>query len=94
MQRLLRLFLEIHDPTQSGGQGPDIGDQYRSEIFYLNDAQKASAEKDLKLLQDKGIKTVTAVTKAGEFYNAEDYHQDYYFKNGHVPYCHAYTKRF
>lgn len=92
--KLLRLFLEIHDPTQSGGQGPDIGDQYRSEIFYLNDAQKAAAEKDLKLLQDKGFKTVTAVTKAGEFYNAEDYHQDYYLKNGHTPYCHAYIKRF
>jgi peptide methionine sulfoxide reductase msrA/msrB len=92
--KLLRLFLEIHDPTQSGGQGPDMGDQYRSEIFYMNDAQKAAAEKDIKLLQDKGFKTTTAVTKAGEFYNAEDYHQDYYFKNGHVPYCHAYTKRF
>jgi peptide methionine sulfoxide reductase msrA/msrB len=92
--KLLRLFMEIHDPTQSGGQGPDIGDQYRSEIFYLNDTQKETAEKDLKLLQDKGFKTTTTVAKAGEFYNAEDYHQDYYFKNGHVPYCHAYTKRF
>ena len=92
--RLLRLFLEIHDPTQSGGQGPDIGDQYRSEIFYLNEPQKETAEKDLKILQDKGFKTTTAVTKASDFYNAEDYHQDYYLKNGHLPYCHAYTKRF
>jgi peptide methionine sulfoxide reductase msrA/msrB len=93
-EKILRLFLEIHDPTQSGGQGPDIGDQYRSEIFYMNDIQKEIAEKSLKILQDKGYKTTTAVTKAGEFYEAEDYHQDYYFKNGHVPYCHAYTKRF
>jgi peptide methionine sulfoxide reductase msrA/msrB len=93
-EKLLRLFLEIHDPTQAGGQGPDIGDQYRSEIFYLNEDQKAIAEKDLKILNDKGFKTSTAVTKASEFYNAEDYHQDYYFRNGKLPYCHVYTKRF
>ncbi|MGD0583522.1 MAG: bifunctional methionine sulfoxide reductase B/A protein [Bacteroidales bacterium] len=93
-EKLLRLFLEIHDPTQSGGQGPDLGNQYRSEIFYMNDDQKESADKCLKILQDKGYKTTTAVTKAGEFYEAEDYHQDYYLKNGHTPYCHAYTKRF
>jgi peptide methionine sulfoxide reductase msrA/msrB len=93
-EKLLRLFLDIHDPTQADGQGPDIGNQYRSEIFYLNDSQKAVAEKDLKILQDKGYKTVTAVTKASEFYTAEDYHQDYYFKNGKLPYCHRFTQRF
>jgi peptide methionine sulfoxide reductase msrA/msrB len=93
-EKLLRLFLEIHDPTQSGGQGPDIGDQYRSEIFYLNDEQRTIAERLLKILNDKGYKTTTRVTKASDFYEAEDYHQDYYFKNGKLPYCHAYTKRF
>ena len=93
-EKLLKLFLEIHDPTQSGGQGPDIGEQYRSEIFYLNDDQKLIAEKNLKLLNDKGYKTTTMVTKASEFYDAENYHQDYYFKNGKMPYCHVYTKRF
>ncbi len=92
--KLLRLFMEIHDPTQVGGQGPDIGDQYRSEIFYLNDDQKKIAENDISILKGKGLKVVTAVTKASEFYPAEDYHQDYYFKNGKLPYCHAYTKRF
>jgi len=92
--KLLKLFLEIHDPTQVGHQGPDVGDQYRSEIFYLNDDQKNIAEKDLKILKDKGLKIATAVTKASEFYPAEAYHQDYYFNNGKVPYCHAYTKRF
>jgi peptide methionine sulfoxide reductase msrA/msrB len=92
--QLLRLFLEIHDPTQVGGQGPDLGDQYRSEIFYLNDDQRSIAEKDLNILREKGYKIATKVTKASEFYTAEDYHQDYYFKNGKVPYCHAYTKRF
>lgn len=92
--KLLRLFLEIHDPTQVGRQGPDIGDQYRSEIFYLNDDQKLIAEKDLGILKSKGLKIATAVTKASEFYPAEAYHQDYYFNNGKVPYCHAYTKKF
>jgi peptide methionine sulfoxide reductase msrA/msrB len=93
-EKLLRLFLEIHDPTQAGGQGPDIGDQYRSEIFYLNDEQRKIAEKNLKILTDKGYKIATVITKASEFYEAEDYHQDYYFNNGEVPYCHGYTKRF
>lgn len=93
-EKLLRLFLEIHDPTQTGGQGPDIGDQYRSEIFYLNDEQKNIAEKDLNILKSKGFNIATNLTKASEFYPAEDYHQDYYFNNGKVPYCHAYTKRF
>jgi peptide methionine sulfoxide reductase msrA/msrB len=92
--KLLKLFLEIHDPTQAGGQGPDLGDQYRSEIFYLNDDQKEIAEKDINILKAKGLKITTAITKASEFYTAEAYHQDYYFNNGKVPYCHAYTKRF
>jgi len=93
-EKLLRLFMEIHDPTQTGGQGPDLGDQYRSEIFYLNDEQKAIAEKNIDLLKSKGYKVVTAVAKAAEFYDAEKYHQDYYFNNGKVPYCHGYVKRF
>jgi peptide methionine sulfoxide reductase msrA/msrB len=93
-EKLLRLFLDIHDPTQVGGQGPDIGDQYRSEIFYLNEDQKKTAENDLNILRSKGYKIATAVTKASEFYPAEAYHQDYYFKNGKAPYCHKFTERF
>jgi peptide methionine sulfoxide reductase msrA/msrB len=93
-EKLVRLFLEIHDPTQTGGQGPDIGEQYRSEIFYMNEDQKVIAEKDLKILQEKGYKTTTAVTPASEFYTAENYHQDYYLHNGKTPYCHVFTKRF
>lgn len=93
-EKVLKLFLEIHDPTQVGRQGPDVGDQYRSEIFYLNDEQKSISEKNLNVLKAKGMKIATAVTKASEFYPAEAYHQDYYFNNGKVPYCHAYTKRF
>ncbi|MCX6326673.1 MAG: bifunctional methionine sulfoxide reductase B/A protein [Bacteroidia bacterium] len=93
-EKLLKLFLEIHDPTQVGRQGPDIGDQYRSEIFYMNDDQKDIAEKDLNILKTKGYKIETTVTKASEFYPAEACHQDYYFNNGKVPYCHGYVKRF
>ncbi len=93
-EKLLKLFLEIHDPTQVGGQGPDIGDQYRSEIFCLSAVQKEVAERNIAVLKGKGIRVVTAVTKASEFFPAEEYHQDYYFNNGKVPYCHAYTRRF
>lgn len=91
---LVKLFLEIHDPTQVDRQGPDVGEQYRSEIFYLNEQQKMVAEKYLDILRDKGLKVSTALTPASEFYIAEDYHQDYYFNNGKLPYCHAYVKRF
>lgn len=93
-EKILKLFLETHDPTQVDRQGPDIGDQYRSEIFYLNDEQKKTAEKYINILKSKGLKVATAVTKATEFYPAEEYHQDYYFRNGKVPYCHAWVKRF
>jgi peptide methionine sulfoxide reductase msrA/msrB len=91
---LARLFFEIHDPTQVDRQGPDIGEQYRSEIFYLNEEQKEIAEKLIKILKDKGYDVATQVTKATTFWPAEKYHQDYYFNKGTLPYCHGYTKRF
>ncbi len=92
--KLVRLFMDIHDPTQAGGQGPDIGDQYQSRIFYLNEEQKQIAGKDIKILMDKGYNVVTELVKASEFYDAEKYHQDYYFKNGKTPYCHRFVQRF
>jgi len=91
---LCKLFFEVHDPTQADGQGPDIGDQYRSEIFYTNDEQKAISHELIKILSDKGYKVVTKVTKSSTFWKAEDYHQEYYDKKGTTPYCHFYTKRF
>jgi peptide methionine sulfoxide reductase msrA/msrB len=91
---LAKLFFEIHDPTQVDRQGPDVGDQYRSEIFYLNDEQKATSEKLIKILEEKGYNVATKLTKATEFYEAEDYHQDYYDHKGSLPYCHGYVKRF
>ncbi len=93
-EQLAKLFFEIHDPTQVDRQGPDIGDQYRSEVFYVDDAQKAVAEKLIGILKEKGYKVVTKVTPAGKFWPAEEYHQDYYAKHKKQPYCHTYTKRF
>ncbi len=93
-EELAKLFFEIHDPTELNRQGPDIGEQYRSEIFYFDDHQKKVAEKLIKILKDKGYNVVTKLTKATEFWDAEDYHQDYYEKKNGTPYCHIYTKRF
>lgn len=94
-ETLAQLFFEIHDPTQVNRQGPDVGEQYRSAIFYLNDEQKQIAEKLKKILEDKGYKVATEISKATEFYPEQDeHHQDYYNKKGGMPYCHAYTKRF
>lgn len=91
---LAKLFFEIHDPTQTDGQGPDLGDQYRSEIFYTTSRQKEIAEELIRELKEKGYKVVTRVTAATDFWKAEDYHQDYYNKTGKAPYCHRYTPRF
>lgn len=93
-RELAKLFLEIHDPTHIDRQGPDIGNQYRSEIFYLNDNQKKEATELLNILGKKGYDVATKVTKASQFYKAEKYHQDYYNNKGSQPYCHSYVKRF
>ncbi len=93
-ETLARLFFEIHDPTQVDRQGPDIGEQYRSVVFYRDDAQKETAEKLIALLRDKGFKVATRVEPASTFWPAEKYHQDYYFHKGTTPYCHRPVKRF
>jgi peptide methionine sulfoxide reductase msrA/msrB len=91
---LAKLFFEIHDPTQRNRQGPDIGYQYRSAIFYADQQQKQVTERLIEQLKKKGLKVVTSVEPAKEFWPAEDYHQDYYSKTGGQPYCHIRTKRF
>jgi peptide methionine sulfoxide reductase msrA/msrB len=91
---LAKLFFEIHDPTQLNRQGPDVGDQYRSEIFYLNDEQKQTSLDLLEILKLNSFNVVTKISPATKFYPAEDYHQDYYDKTGSKPYCHIYKKRF
>jgi peptide methionine sulfoxide reductase msrA/msrB len=91
---IARLFFEIHDPTQVDRQGPDIGDQYRSSIFYLREDQRITAEKLVDILKGKGYKVVTRIVPATKFWRAEEYHQQYYAKENGTPYCHVYVKRF
>lgn len=93
-ETMAKLFFETHDPSQVNRQGPDIGTQYRTGIFYLNDKQKEVAEKLAKILEVKGTKVATEITKATIFWEGEDYHENYYTKKGGTPYCHSYTKRF
>ena len=93
-EELAKLFFEIHDPSQVDRQGPDIGDQYRSEIFYTSKRQKIISEDLIKILESKGMKVATELSEASTFWPAEKYHQDYYAKTGGSPYCHIYTKRF
>jgi peptide methionine sulfoxide reductase msrA/msrB len=93
-EALAKLFFEIHDFTQVNRQGPDIGEQYRSEIFYSNEQEKETAEKLINILQGKGYNVATKLTKADNFYKAEESHQDYYAQKGGMPYCHSYKKVF
>jgi peptide methionine sulfoxide reductase msrA/msrB len=93
-EELTKLFFEIHDFTQKNRQGPDIGKQYRSAIFYTDVEQKQIAEKIINELESKDFNVETKVEKASTFYVAEDYHQDYYKKTGKQPYCHYKRKVF
>lgn len=88
-ETLVRHFFRLHDPTQLNRQGPDVGDNYRSAIFYVTDEQKEIAEKVIADLQPKfDGKIVTEVTMAGPFYRAEEYHQKYTEKTGRGA-CHV-----
>ena len=93
-EKLARLFFEIHDPTQVDGQRPDMGDQYRSEIFYVNEDQKRVTEKLIGDLKQKGWHVATRVEPAGVFWPAEAYHQNYDQRTGNQPYCHRPVPRF
>lgn len=93
-EKLIQYFFEIHDPTQIDGQGPDIGAQYLSVIFYYNDAQKNTAVSVINAFEKKYGKVATQLRPVSVFWPAEDYHQDYYAKMHKEPYCHRYTPRF
>jgi len=81
-EQLLEIFWEIHDPTQLNRQGPDIGTQYRSAIFYHNEEQKNIAEESRNKQQQKyDEKITTEISPIKEFYLAEEYHQKYFEKN-------------
>ena len=89
-EELLKIFFESHDPTTLNKQGADIGTQYRSSIFYVNDQQKELSEKYKNILNKSekfNDSIVTEITKLDVFYEAEDYHQDYYKNNPNQPYC-------
>jgi peptide-methionine (S)-S-oxide reductase len=89
---LLEVFFTIHDPTTLNRQGADVGEQYRSAIFYHDEKQKETAEQVIQEIEEKGIwqnPIVTEVTPIDTFYLAEDYHQEYYRNNPYQPYCQA-----
>jgi len=89
-REILDVFFDIHDPTTLNRQGADVGTQYRSAIFYDDDEQKKMAE---QVIQEKTAAKVwadpivTEVVPFKAFYVAEDYHQEYFARNGHMPYC-------
>lgn len=86
-EELLKIFFEIHDSTQLNRQGNDVGTQYRSVIFYLNEKQKESAYNLKQNLIDNGINCVTEISPLKNFYKAEEYHQNYFRLNPNNPYC-------
>lgn len=85
---IVKLFFEIHDFTQINRQGPDIGEQYRSEVFYTTEEQKEIVDGIIDILIAKGYEVATITTKANKYYKAEDYHQDYFNKKDSTPTCH------
>ncbi len=84
---LLTVFFATHDPTTVNRQGADVGTQYRSVIFYTTPEQERDAEKMIETLNESGSRVVTAVEPLDVFYEAEEYHRDYFVKNTSAPYC-------
>ena len=81
--KLLEVFFSIHDPTQMNRQGPDVGSQYRSVIFYFDGAQRREAEESMKKEQMKHARNIaTSIENASLYVKAEEYHQKYIFKGG------------
>jgi peptide-methionine (S)-S-oxide reductase len=88
--KLLEIFFVVHDPTTLNRQGPDVGTQYRSAIFYHTDEQKKTAETAIQIVNETaewGAPAVTEITAFTNFYRAEDYHQQYFELHGEQPYC-------
>ena len=93
---LLDKFFFIHDPTQFNRQGPDVGEQYKSVIFYNSESEKTIAEEKIRQIDDSGEyqgKVATELKEAVKFYPAEEYHQDFIEKNGKVCYHQLYVQQ-
>jgi len=89
-EQLLEVFFAMHDPTQVNRQGPDVGDQYRSGIYTHSAEQEWAATAARDRAQSRYDRPIaTEILPATTFYPAEDYHQRYYDKTGHEPYCHV-----
>jgi len=86
-EQILKYFFEIHDFTQTNGQGPDIGEQYLSAIFYYNEKQLETIQNLIDILKNKGYKAATRTYPVTTFWPAEQYHQNYYKNNQKEPYC-------
>ena len=93
-EQLARRFFELHDPTEKDRQGPDVGTQYRSAVFYTSDEQKRTADRLIALLRRRGYDVTTEVAAASTFWPAEEYHQDYLAKHPNRPSCHIPVARF
>lgn len=93
-KELTKFFFEIHDPTQANGQGPDIGPQYLSAVFYSNEDEKEITRELIEILISKGYQVATQLIPVETFWTAEEYHQDYYQKKNQQPYCHGHQKKF
>jgi methionine-S-sulfoxide reductase len=92
---LVKLFFETHDPSQVDHQGPDMGSQYRSAIFYSTPEEQHIAQHYVHALEQIGYHVATHIVPLSHFYPEKDpAHQQYYQKNGELPYCHIYQKRF
>lgn len=91
---VIKRFFEIHDPTQKTGQGPDLGQQYQSAVFYFNQEQLDEAELLIQMLRKRGYSVATHLLQAQTFWPAEEFHQDYYSKHHKIPYCHQPVNRF
>lgn len=93
-QEILEVFFECHDPTQTNGQGPDLGPPYLSRVFYHNDSQQQIGKQLIDELSDQGLVVATELHPATPFWPAEEIHQHYYDKQGQAPYCHRRVSRF
>ncbi len=93
-EELAKMFFELHDPTQVNRQGFDTGTQYRSAVFYTGNEQLETLERLVGILEGQGLSVATELSPAGEFHPAEQYHQNYFDRNGVRGQCHTRVNRF